>query len=526
MAAGHPLWSYLARAGLRRELEELASDPCPPDILGLDYYPPSERFLDDRLEPYPARTHTSNGRDSYADLDAVRVLAKGLTGFERLALGGVAAIRLAAGRYRGASRLHARGAAPLAQGDLGRRARLRARGVDVRAVTAWALLGSYDWDSLLTRRRGHYETGAFDVRTQQPRPTAVARIVRDLATKGDAKHPVLDSPGWWRPQGSLRLACRSAGPGMALRAVPRCPAEARPLLITGGGRSPSLWFMAAIARPVVPSPLPRRARPADPQAVAAALQVLSALGGGQCRRLRLPRRGAGGRRRLPARQSRTCLRSGQSVRGGWHPAARLVVSSGVRWLRAPAVSRSDAPAPRGVYASCKLEAERVLASCPRALLVRAGLVRAVGSGRPCSRGRSMRCTRGRPFLVAEDVTISPSYLPHLVTAALDLLIDGECGIWHWQIGVSSRMPISYGRSCVGARPPRGTGSKKASRRGAWLGGPRALVRCPRLKPGLPDAPLDQAIATYLEAAPAQWSSGSGRLQSPFAVGRSSRAVTA
>jgi dTDP-4-dehydrorhamnose reductase len=47
VAAGHPLWSYLARAGLCRELEELASDPCLPDIVGLDYYPPSERFLDD-----------------------------------------------------------------------------------------------------------------------------------------------------------------------------------------------------------------------------------------------------------------------------------------------------------------------------------------------------------------------------------------------------------------------------------------------------------------------------------------------
>jgi len=83
---GHPLWSYLMRAGLRQQLEELASDPCPPDMLGLDYYPPSERFLDNRIERYPARTHTSNGRDRYADLDAVRVLANGPTGFERLAL--------------------------------------------------------------------------------------------------------------------------------------------------------------------------------------------------------------------------------------------------------------------------------------------------------------------------------------------------------------------------------------------------------------------------------------------------------
>jgi dTDP-4-dehydrorhamnose reductase len=26
--------------------------------------------------------------------------------------------------------------------------------------------------------------------------------------------------------------------------------------------------------------------------------------------------------------------------------------------------------------------------------------------------------------------VSPTYVPHLVDATLDLLIDGECGIWH------------------------------------------------------------------------------------------------
>ena len=184
VTAGHPLWSYLVRADLRSELEELASDPCPPDIVGLDYYPPSERFLDDRLERYPARTHTSNGRDRYADLDAVRILAEGLTGFERLALEAWRRYRLplaATEVHLGCTREEQlRWLKEIWDTAL----RLRARGADMRAVTAWALLGSYDWDSLLTRRRGHYETGAFDVRAQQPRPTAVARIMRDLATQG------------------------------------------------------------------------------------------------------------------------------------------------------------------------------------------------------------------------------------------------------------------------------------------------------------------------------------------------------
>ena len=38
--------------------------------------------------------------------------------------------------------------------------------------------------------------------------------------------------------------------------------------------------------------------------------------------------------------------------------------------------------------------------------------------------------RGRPFFAASDITISPTYVPDLVNAVLDLLIDGEHGIWH------------------------------------------------------------------------------------------------
>ena len=34
------------------------------------------------------------------------------------------------------------------------------------------------------------------------------------------------------------------------------------------------------------------------------------------------------------------------------------------------------------------------------------------------------------MLVAKDIYISPTYVPHLVNATLDLIIDGESGIWH------------------------------------------------------------------------------------------------
>jgi dTDP-4-dehydrorhamnose reductase len=38
--------------------------------------------------------------------------------------------------------------------------------------------------------------------------------------------------------------------------------------------------------------------------------------------------------------------------------------------------------------------------------------------------------RGADFWCADDLTVSPTYVPDLVDAALDLLIDGEVGLWH------------------------------------------------------------------------------------------------
>ena len=43
-----------------------------------------------------------------------------------------------------------------------------------------------------------------------------------------------------------------------------------------------------------------------------------------------------------------------------------------------------------------------------------------------SRVAAARRTVPRPH----DLTVSPAYVPHVVDATLDLLIDGERGIWH------------------------------------------------------------------------------------------------
>jgi dTDP-4-dehydrorhamnose reductase len=45
---------------------------------------------------------------------------------------------------------------------------------------------------------------------------------------------------------------------------------------------------------------------------------------------------------------------------------------------------------------------------------------------------------GQSYRAAADAVISPTYVPDLVSASLDLLIDGERGIWHLtnQVAVS------------------------------------------------------------------------------------------
>jgi dTDP-4-dehydrorhamnose reductase len=497
---GHPLWSYMARAGLREELEELASDPCPPDIAGLDYYPPSERFLDDRLERYPARTHTSNGRDRYADLDAVRVLAESPTGFERLALEAWRRYRLplaATEVHLGCTREEQlRWLKEIWDAAL----RLRARGADVRAVTAWALLGSYDWNSLLTRRQGHYESGAFDVRAQEPRPTAVARVIRDLAANGDASHPVLDGPGWWRRKDRL-LWPPAGSEGQPPQRSPRGPAKARPLLITGG---PGRLAMATV-RSCIARGLPYRALSrgeldvADAGAVAAALAhhrpwaVVNAAGFAcpdaaeadpeGCRRAHLE-----GANVL----AKACATAGVQLLA-W--SSHLVFDGNER----RPYLEGDAPAPRGLYATCKLEAEQViLAASPQALLVRAGPLFAPGDYNELIAREVYAVRAGRHFRAAEDVTISPSYLPHLVTAALDLLIDGEHGIWH----LANQGAITHAdfvRELVrgASLPAERVRGVRAAEIG-WLA-PRPSYSVLGSGRGFLMPPLDQAIAHYLES---------------------------
>ncbi len=191
---GHPLFDCLRGSGLQdHEILWFRDNPCPPDVIGVNYYVTSDRFLDHRRDRYPHRCRSAEG--AFADVEAVRVAGEAIQGFGAI-------LEEASRRYDlpvAITEVHLgdrveeqiRWAAEAWEAAL-------AAGAGCAAVTFWALLGSYFWSSLVTADNGHYEPGVFDLRSGQPAPTALSEIVRQCADRRPLRHSALAEDGWWR----------------------------------------------------------------------------------------------------------------------------------------------------------------------------------------------------------------------------------------------------------------------------------------------------------------------------------------
>jgi len=423
----HPLWRHLVQHGATpAELDAFRHAPCPPDVIAVNYYLTSDRHLDDDLARYPAWTHGGNGRDRYADVERVR------TG------GAIAGHRAILGE------LWRRFGIPVAIGEVhlggtreeqirwlleSWRGAVAARddGADVRAVTLWATFGSFDWDSLVVRRAGSYESGAFDVRSDPPRPTALARVASALARGESASHPAAHGPGWWRRP--MRVLY---GEPSAPLAAPE-PDLREPILVTGATGTLGRAFarvceLRGLAHRVVGR---SEMDIANPASVAVALRrfrpwaVVNAAGyvrvdaaeqdAERCRR----------ENHLgPVVLAAACAEAGIPL---------VTFSSDLVFdgqQREPYVE-SDPTAPLCVYGRTKADAEReVLARLPSALVVRTSAFFGPWDEYNFVTIALRTLASGRSFRAAVDSVVSPTYVPDLVNATLDLLIDGESGVWH------------------------------------------------------------------------------------------------
>jgi dTDP-4-dehydrorhamnose reductase len=312
----------------------------------------------------------------------------------------------------------------------------RGGGADVRAVTAWALLGSYDWNSLVTCDRGCYEPGVFDVRGPAPRPTALASMLKTLADGREYEHPVVNAPGWWR---RLERFIYPPTPGRArasskkARMLNKDRGAARPILITGAtGTLGRAFARVCEARGLSYRLLSRGELDiAEPASVEAALDafepwaVVNAAGyvrvdDAETEAERCFRENTEGPRELAA----ACARRGVSL---------LTFSSDLVFDGAagrPYVE-SDAVSPLNVYGRSKAEAERlVLGENPSALVVRTSAFFGPWDEYNFVTLMLRALSSGRRFVAASDAKVSPTYVPDLAHACLDLLIDGERGVWH------------------------------------------------------------------------------------------------
>jgi dTDP-4-dehydrorhamnose reductase len=99
-------------------------------------------------------------------------------------------------------------------------------------------------------------------------------------------------------------------------------------------------------------------------------------------------------------------------------------------IRRPYVE-TDRTCPLNVYGATKVKAERnVLSIYPQALMVRTSAFFGPWDDHNFAHAVLETLSQDLNYSAPNDVTVSPTYIPDLVNASLDLLIDGECGIWH------------------------------------------------------------------------------------------------
>ncbi len=429
LTAKHPLWNYFLKNGIEvNQLKFFVDNPCVPDILGFNHYVTSERYLDENLDAYPPQTHGGNGRHRYADVEAVRVEVEEETGIQVL-------VQEAWERYRQPIaitevHLHCHREEQLRWFQYVWNAckKLSANGVEIRGVTAWAIMGSYGWNKLLTEPGGEYEPGVFDMRSGTARPTALRDYIQYLTGQKKCFHPLTKHKGWW--QRDCRYIYVTP---VAKMKVLKNKNTARPVLIIGKNGTLGKAFARICNERIIPYHLLSRqdcdiSNLASIENAIAIYQPWAIING------------AGYVRVDDAEnEQENCFRDNCTG------AVNLAIACNKAGIQLVTFSsdlvfdgqkqepyvEDDSVNPLNVYGHSKAQSEAQIQQInPQALIIRTSAFFSPWDRYNFMHHVFQQLSSAQPVTVVNDVLVSPTYVPDLVHATLDLLVDGENGIWH------------------------------------------------------------------------------------------------
>ena len=419
---------FFRYAGAYLTNEDLGRYYGPPDIIALSYGLSSERFLDHRVENYERQYLQQRETLSYANVPVARVCIEGIAGVRAPALECSARYNIPIAVKH--EWFPCTGEEQLRWWNSTYKSVLEARshGAEIQALSISTLFGS---------------PGAYDRRSDPPRPTALASAIWAIAHQRDFDHPVLDATGWARAIG------RFAFPPVFREAqiVARPPAPTvltrRAVVLAGADEPLGLAIRTECVRrniPVVPLP-PEFAASDSLNELTSFLLERRAWAVVDC----------SGTEYLSHAWSETenVVAPAPRYRAGLLPdacerlRARLLCFSGSEVFSGAAgrpYLESDDPDAIDRFGRSRARRESdLLGRCERTLIVRSGVVFSPPQTAPGPAARPrldglasmlQRLAEGCEVRVQSAVVFSAAYAGDVAAAALDLLIDGEDGTLH------------------------------------------------------------------------------------------------
>jgi dTDP-4-dehydrorhamnose reductase len=273
-----------------------------------------------------------------------------------------------------------------------------------------------------------YEPGAFDISSGFVRPTALAKYIQQLTGTNSCNHFLGNSQGWWERSSRLLYTLpnkiRSSGSGRHKEA---------PVLIIGKRGT----LGQAFARGCQERELRYHLLSRQDCDIADSVSIERAID----RYKPWAIINAAGYVRVDDAEKETDICFRENTKGATnlaitckqHGIKLLTFSSDLVFdgQKARPYVESDPVNPLNVYGSSKVKAEQVvLKHFPEALVIRTSAFFGPWDEYNFNYWVESSLSNGQPITVADDVHISPTYVPDLVHTSLDLLVDHERDIWH------------------------------------------------------------------------------------------------